>query len=88
MLFKLSKRPVIIQGTRNAVLLNEFFNIFWFPSFNRILEIPEIQLYKGTKFQFPAAEAKPFPQAKFNHKRSKHSALPVDICKKINTLVR
>ena len=47
-----------------------------------------MQLYKGTKFQFSAAEARLFPQAKFNHKCSKHNALPVDVYKKINTLVK
>lgn len=64
--------------------MNSLVNIFWF-HFNWISEIPEIQLYKGTKFQFPAAEAKPFPQAKFNHKCSKHNALPVDVYKKKHT---
>lgn len=79
MRFKLSKRAIIMQGTRNAVLLNEFFSQHLLVYFYRISKIPEIQLHKGTKFQFPAAEAKPFPQAKFDLKCSKHNALPVDV---------
>ena len=88
MLFKLSKRAIIIQGTRNAVLLNEFFSQHILVSFLPNIRNTGDTIIQGHKVSIFGSWSETISPAKFNHKYSKHNALPVDVYKKINTLVK